>query len=155
MVVLATIGDLYLDRTFATFTQLKIKYSLPDSHFFRYLQVRDFIRKNIPNFHSLPSPTELYTLMNRPPDAKKLTSRFVDLFNSLVPVSSQSLKEAWERDLSLTISDEDWEIHLKDIHTCSINSRHQLIQFKVIHRLHYSFTKLHSFYPSVSQFCPK
>ena len=33
--------------------------------------------------------------------------------------------------------------------------RHQLIQYKVIHRLHYSCTKLHSFYPSVSPICPQ
>lgn len=55
----------------------------------------------------------------------------------------------------MTIGDEVWEASLKAIHTCSINTRHQLIQFKVIHRLHYSCTKLHSFYATVSPICPK
>ena len=152
---IATIGDLYLNKTFATFAQLKGKYTLSDTHFFRYLQIRDFTRKNIPYFQSLPAPIELYTLLTRPPDSKKLTSRFVDLFTSLNPTSSQHLKEAWEKDLALSISDNDWESYLGDIHKCSINSRHQLIQFKVVHRLHYSCTKLHSFYPSVSPICSK
>lgn len=40
-------------------------------------------------------------------------------------------------------------------HTCSINARHQLIQYKVIHRLHYSHVKLHSFFTSNSPLCVK
>ena len=103
----------------------------------------------------MPAPIELYTLMNQPPDSKKCVSRFVDLFTAFNPTLTQNLKEAWERDLGVIITDEDWSSYLKDIHKCSINSRHQLIQFKVLHRLHYSCTKLHSFYPSVSPYCPK
>ena len=38
-------------------------------------------------------------------------------------------------------------------YSCSVNSRHQLIQYKVIHRLHYSRVKLHSFYPASSPLC--
>lgn len=152
---ITTIEDLYLNKTFATFTQLKEKFTLSDAHFFRYLQVRDFVRKNISHFQSLPAPIELYTLLNRSPDSKRLTSRFVDLFNLLNPTSSHHLKEAWEKDLALSISDSDWETYLGDIRSCSINSRHQLIQFKVIHRLHYSCVKLHSFYPSISPICSK
>ena len=152
---ITTIEDLYLNKTFATFTQLKEKFTLSDAHFFRYLQVRDFVRKNISHFQSLPAPIDLYTLLNRSPDSKRLTSRFVDLFNLLNPTSSHHLKEAWEKDLALSISDNDWETYLGDIRSCSINSRHQLIQFKVIHRLHYSCVKLHSFYPSISPICSK
>ena len=88
----------------------------------------------------MPAPIELYTLMNQPPDSKKFVSRFVDLFTAFNPTLTQNLKEAWERDLGVIITDEDWSSYLKDIHKCSINSRHQLIQFKVLHRLHYSST---------------
>lgn len=93
--------------------------------------------------------------MKQAPDSRKLISRFVSLFASHNPVSTQHLKEAWENDLGVTIGDEVWEASLKAIHNCSINSRHQLIQFKVIHRLHNSCTKLHSFYPTVSPICSK
>lgn len=93
--------------------------------------------------------------MNQDPDSTRLISRFTQFFTSYGAVSTQHLKAAWEKDLDLTINDKDWETYLNDINKCSINSRHQLIQFKVLHRLHYSCTKLHSFYPSVSPTCPK
>ncbi len=44
---------------------------------------------------------------------------------------------------------------LENIHTCSVNSRHCLIQFKIIHRLHYTKTKLRRLFPDVSPFCDK
>lgn len=36
---LITLRDLYIDGTFASFQQLRLKYSIPTSHFFRYLQL--------------------------------------------------------------------------------------------------------------------
>lgn len=152
---LATLADLYIEKAFATFTQLKEKYTLPPSHFFRFLQIRDYTRKNITNFESLPVSTDLYALLNQAPDSRRLVSRFINIFTAYEPAPTQHLKEAWEKDLGITISADDWDTCLSSIHSCSINSRHQLIQFKVIHRLHYSCTKLHSFYPSVSPICPK
>ena len=44
---------------------------------------------------------------------------------------------------------------LARIHSCSINSRHGLIRFKVIHRFHYSKARLHTFYSLVSPLCDK
>lgn len=42
----ATLADFYIDKIFATFTQLKEKFTLLPSHFFRFLQAGDFVRKN-------------------------------------------------------------------------------------------------------------
>ena len=53
------------------------------------------------------------------------------------------------------ISDELWEDSLEEINTCSINSRHCLIQFRVIHRLHYSKLRLHNIFPDISSHCDK
>lgn len=38
-------------------------------------------------------------------------------------------------------------------HPCSINARHQLIKFKVMHRLQYSKTKQHRIFPTISSSC--
>lgn len=43
---LANLADFYVDKTFATFTQLKEKYALPTSHFCRFHQARDYITFN-------------------------------------------------------------------------------------------------------------
>lgn len=152
---ITTIANLYIENSFATFAQLREKFALPASHLFRYLQIRDYVRTNLPNFEVLPDAVNLYTLMNQAPQSRRLVSRFVDVLTAHDPISTQHLKDAWEEDLGIAIDDKSWETSLNAIHSCSINSRHQLIQFKVIHRLHYSCTKLHSFYPSVSPICPK
>jgi len=46
------------------------------------------------------------------------------------------------------------EVRLSRVCSCSINSRHQLIQFKVMHRLHFSNDKLHQIFP-VSPTCDR
>lgn len=43
-----------------------------------------------------------------------------------------------------------WDGALEKISTCSHSARHCLIQFKVVHMLHFSKEKLHSIYPDVS-----
>lgn len=54
---LCSIGSLYIKGTFASFQQLQQKYNLPKSHFFRYLQVRHFVKTHLPNFESAKPST--------------------------------------------------------------------------------------------------
>ena len=53
------------------------------------------------------------------------------------------------------IPDNVWAAGLEHIHQCSTNARHSLIQFKILHRLHYSKERLHKIYPEVSPNCDK
>lgn len=48
-----------------------------------------------------------------------------------------------------------WEESLENIYIYSIDVRHHIIQFKVIHRLHYSKARLHKIDPDVSPFCDR
>ncbi len=90
-----------------------------------------------------------------PPHSAHLISKFVGLFESCVTASNGRFKVAWEDELGAELSDETWDRCLTVVRSCSVNSRHQLIQFKVIHRLHYTKTKLHKMFSSVSPFCDK
>lgn len=54
---------------------------------------------------------------------------------------SDSIKDAWASDLLVEISDELWVKSLASITSCSINSRLQFIQFKVVHVLHLPETR--------------
>lgn len=38
-----SLHDLYLDDTFASFEQLVQKFAIPNTHFYRYLQLRSFV----------------------------------------------------------------------------------------------------------------
>lgn len=150
---LSTIRDLYINNHFATFAQLKSKFGLPAGHFFRYLQIRNFVRQSIPHFETLPEQHSFYEVLIRPPTSKHLISLFVNIFCSATP--SLHIKEAWISDIGEEISDALWAQGLNRIKTCSVNARLQLIQFKVIHRLHFSRTKLNRIFPSVSATCDK
>lgn len=80
-------------------------------------------------------------------------SQFVSLFSK--PTSSNHVSEAWTRDPGVEISVDLRDRALRGITSCSINARLQLIQFKVVHRLHYSKTRLNRLFPSISPLCDK
>lgn len=152
---IVSIGDLYINNVFASFAQLRQKFGLPPSHFFRYLQVRSYVKSNIPNFETYKPPEHLYYCMTSELNMKGLVSNFVECLNDSRVPPTQHLKMSWEKDLGIDISEDSWTEALRGIKSCSISSNFQLIQYKAVHRLHYSRTKLHSIYPSVSPLCIK
>ncbi len=107
------------------------------------------------NFEFLPEKHVFFDIFLNPPHSAHLISKFVGLFESCVTASNGRFKVAWEDELGAELSDETWDRCLTAVRSCSVNSRHQLIQFKVIHRLHYTKTKLHKMFSSVSPFCDK
>lgn len=60
-----TIQELYIDKKFGTFDQIKRKYGLPSSDFFRYLQIRDFARKHFPNFERINTHSYMESINKR------------------------------------------------------------------------------------------
>ncbi|KAF3853972.1 hypothetical protein F7725_014660 [Dissostichus mawsoni] len=50
------------------------KFNLPKSHFFRYLQVRDFIRNRFPSFPTIPPSTWVDTILSINPNLKVSSS---------------------------------------------------------------------------------
>lgn len=150
---LIAIKDLYIDNHFASFAQLQTKYNLPTSHFYQYLQIRNYVKQAFSNLDTIPIQHVFYNIMNEPPTSKHFISRLVNLFSLAAP--SCHIKEAWTRDTGLVITDDLWAEVLSRIKLCSVNARLQLIQFKVVHRLHYSKTKLNKIFPNVSPKCDK
>lgn len=53
------------------------------------------------------------------------------------PTSSEAFKQSWEEELGKDISVETWKSCIDDIHNSLINAHLGLIQFKVVHRLHF------------------
>lgn len=51
--------DLYKDNNLMSFDELKAKYDLPQKHFFKYLQLRSFIRARLKNSVQQPSMSTL------------------------------------------------------------------------------------------------
>lgn len=152
---LVYIKDMYIDNKFSSFGQLKEKYNLPHSHFYRYLQVRHYIQTKFKDFATLHSEHGIYEILNSQPDSRHLITKIVQLFGDSIVVHTVEIRQAWEKESGMRVPESMWSKCLSKIHSCSINSRHQLIQFKILHRLHYSKVRLHKFYPSISPMCDR
>lgn len=63
------------------------------------------------------------------------------------------LRLAWQDDLVRGITKEQWQT--AQTHRSSICARHGLLQFKIMHRLHWSKQKLNKIFPSVEPSCDR
>lgn len=148
------IRDMYEMGNLLSFQQLQLKFKLKNNQYFKYLQICDFVKKYIQGYQKV-TPDLLEEAMNIEADSQKLISY---LYNSILNIdlpSTEVLREEWERELMIKITKVKWEKYLIYIHKCSINVRHNLIQFKIVHRLYYSKTRLNKFYPNISATCDK
>lgn len=151
---ICTIGDLYLNRTFASFSQLCDKFQLPRNNLFRFMQIRDYVRTHLPSYVSA-SPSLLDRCLLQNTGANRKVSHFYESLLTLQPPSMSAIKSSWENEFGAQIPEATWQQSLDEINNCSINSRHCLIQFRVLHRLHYTKLKLHKLFPNVSPQCDK
>lgn len=152
---LISIGDLYEEGQFMSFNLLREKFDLPHSHFFRYLQIRHYVQSKLSKSASTPENHAFFDILKAPPRSRHLISKFVNLFDGCCMASCVRIREAWEEELGVELVGDVWDGGLSAVRACSVNSRHQLIQYKVIHRLHYSKQRLHRIYPSVSPTCDR
>lgn len=60
---LVTLKDLYMDDNFASFEQLRLKLKIPNSHFFKYLQLCSFVSSYSAHFPSLPPSSLLESVL--------------------------------------------------------------------------------------------
>lgn len=68
-------------------------------------------------------------------------------------VKLEKIKTGWEKELGIEVSEEIWTEALKRVNNSTSCARLGLIQFKVVHRLHWSRVKVSSFYPEVDSRC--
>ena len=147
--------DLYPDDVFISFETLENDHNIPRSHYFRFLQIRSFTSKRFLSFPFPPPKNHLDAILGLDPYGKKRVSVIYNMLGDLRPISWDKTKRAWERDLGVELSEEMWQHSLKRIHTSSLCIRHGLIQFKVLHRLHYSRDKLSKLFPTTDPGCPR
>lgn len=150
---LITVGQLYINNTFASFTQLQEKFNLPSSHLFRYFQIRSFILKQFPTFPLRMSQNILEDILEQYKSTKGAISKIYTIINTKQSPSTGPLRKLWEEELNLIFEDHVWNLILDRIHSSSINARHTLIQFKVVPRTHWSRTKLNKIFPDFDPTC--
>ncbi len=133
--------------SFASFNQLHATFGLNSSDFFRYFQLRDFARAHSPSFPQIPPSSSLDHILS----AAALPMGYISYLYELVLPTSESMiekiKANWESDLQIKFSDRFWGEALEAVNSSSSCARLSLIQFKVLHRAHYSKAKLAKIYP--------
>ncbi len=146
-----SIKDLYIDRVFSSYADLSSKFHLPSSHLFHFFRIRDFVKNNFPHFPNRPPETLIDTLLAVDPKRKKCISVLYNSLCSSTPQPFNLIRSAWENELSMELTDQQWTAALILVHTSSI--RHGLIQCKIMYRIHYTNAKLARIYPTVSDTC--
>uniref|UniRef100_A0A669BN31 Reverse transcriptase domain-containing protein n=1 Tax=Oreochromis niloticus TaxID=8128 RepID=A0A669BN31_ORENI len=146
-------SDLYIQNTFASFEQLSLKFGLPKSHFFRYLQIRSFVKDKSSQFPSRSHSHDFDNLLSPPPPSQGLISCLYGRICSFGNFSTSAIKK--EQDLGCAIQDDSWDKILYRVHGSSLCAKHGLIQCKILHRVHWTKARLAQIYPNLSPDCDR
>lgn len=119
---------------------LRTKFDLPQSHLFRYFQVRDSIRHDIPSFPHQPPDSLMDTTLSAPVGRGVIS--LVAKLITLALSSPLTVKDTWEMELGVTFSSEWWQEAQDRINSTSPCASLILIQFKVLHRSHLTKVRL-------------
>uniref|UniRef100_A0A3B3IPI3 Reverse transcriptase zinc-binding domain-containing protein n=1 Tax=Oryzias latipes TaxID=8090 RepID=A0A3B3IPI3_ORYLA len=127
------LAKLYGGNALESFEALKNKYSLPQSHFFRYLQIRHYI----PKPKHPPKLTFLERILTQP-QPTRFISHIYRNFSSNITHSTDYLKRQWQTDLGEEISDNEWTHLIENTLKLLTSNSHRETQFKILHRLHFT-----------------
>lgn len=150
-----SLHDLYFNVTFASFEQLVQKFTIPHTHFFRYLQLRSFVSSNSNRFPHCPAPSLIDSILEYRCGEKQSISKVYGLLNLHNLTALESLKQKWEKEIEDQLPDDVWQEAIRRIHSSSISLRHTIVQFKIVHRLHWSKDRLAKFKSDVDPNCDR
>lgn len=105
---LSKIADLFDDKTLMSFESLKRKHDIQPKHFFKYLQIRNYIFQ-IQKALSLPNLTSIEEIAKNQHSKRGLTSSFYAIIMDGSQASSDNKRLAWCADLNSEITNEDWQ----------------------------------------------
>uniref|UniRef100_A0A8C4S8Q7 Reverse transcriptase domain-containing protein n=1 Tax=Erpetoichthys calabaricus TaxID=27687 RepID=A0A8C4S8Q7_ERPCA len=144
--------DLYIDNIFTSFEQLRSKFNLPATHFFYYLQIRNFVKQKLPDFPHLAPSTLLEKILLNSEETNTISAIYKILLESL---PFKDPRGHWEEDLLINISEKEWKVAKQRIHSSSICAKHRIIQLKIIYRAHLSRLKLSRMFPGQDPTCER
>lgn len=138
-----------------SFDEIVVKYDIARSQFFRYLQLRDFIRTQQNQSLSIPSLSMLEEMVVKDCQGRGLISK---IYNKLVGESSESSVnklESWREDLQENISIEEWEKACTKAQLQTVNTRLRFLQYNWLMRSYMTPVKLNKFYNTIPDVCIK
>lgn len=150
-----SISDLYESDVFSCFQGLRDRYALSGNDLFRYFQIRHFVQAKFPSFPYAPPKLAWEKCLQILPNQRGIISQ---IYNHLMTLNAHTLsktKSSWETELGSELTDEFWEVAVNRIYSSTSCARLGLIQFKVLHRVHFSKARLAEIYPNVDNRCDR
>lgn len=82
-----------------------------------------------------------------------IVSVLFDLISSSNMSSLVKVRDSWERELGFDLTDEWWRETLIRVNSTSLCARLSLIQFKVLHKIHFTKNRLSRLFPGTNDIC--
>ena len=151
---LVRFSDLYSEGTFASFNDLCVKFNLPQSHMFRYFQAQNYARTHFTSFPQSPAGSLITEILSLPMARCKISVLY-DLTSSSNMSPLERVKSGWERELGFGLTDGWWREALIRVNSTSSCARLSLIQFKVLHKIHFTRNRLSRLFPGTNDICDR
>lgn len=94
-------------------------------------------------------------LLKPPFNSKKLISRLNDSITSFKNTTLAKIRADWAGELEEELEEETWANALLRVNDSTSCAKLNIIQFKVLHRIHYSKARLAKIYPNVDASCDR
>lgn len=107
------------------------------------------------HFPTQPPSSLLNSILKLNSSSKGAIGKIKSLLNTHNLEPLMSLNNQWEGDLGCEHYEEIWDRALDRIHSSSICLRHTIIQFKILHCLHWSKRRLAKFTTSIGPICDR
>ncbi|CAG5871568.1 unnamed protein product [Menidia menidia] len=154
-----SVGNLYINNVFASFDQLSEFYDLHRHNYFKYLQIRHWIKsQTVEVFPNKPEETLLESCLL---DPKRTTTKgliscvYKIVLDSSPAYDKYSKKSKWELDLNCNYDDNSWNRLLNSSQTILTSTKHRQIQFNILHRIYYTPYRLNKLNASITDKCQR
>ena len=107
---------MYKVEVMDTFENIANRYSLNKNHFYRYLQVRNYLKEKV----QITSFGELHPLLrhmikaNQNQNLKNMTGQMYQVLQDNRAEDINNIKDKWQIELKTSISNDEWKQSLKD-----------------------------------------
>lgn len=149
------IYDLFHKGVFMLFDELHLKHNIPKKDFFKYLQIRYFVRTRDTSLTLNSSDFFLDRFFLKDTEVKHFISKFYSMISHHKADNLILLQRAWSKNLKFDNDENVWEDIVKLPLNVSVCNRFKEMQFNIVHRAYISQNKYSKINKTVSPQCPK
>lgn len=152
---ISQISCLLSEGTIKSFQQIVDQYNVPKSNFYKYLQLRHFLKPKLDKGELRSKTTEIEYLLLNSACLKGLITRIYDTLSNNCTSAWLGLKDVWEKDIGQTIEENDWEIVCDNIYPkCTSLGIHEL-NFKFFNRIYLTPIRIKKMFANATDLCFK